>query len=217
MPPDGFSGAVTHSVDGTEGQRLSDILRQIADDQSRERIAIADILSAMEQRAIGALMFIFAVPIVLPMPPGTSTVLAAPLIFLAAQMALGMRPWLPKVISSRSLARADFAAVVDRVGPWLARAERLLRPRLTVLTRPPIEHAVGALCFVLAAILILPIPLGNMPPALAICMFSLGILEDDGSWVLAGLAVTAGALALIWGVIYAMIASVLFIITNALA
>jgi hypothetical protein len=36
------------------------------------------------------------------MPPGTSAFLGAPLLFLAVQLALGRRPWLPRVIAERS-------------------------------------------------------------------------------------------------------------------
>ena len=195
--------------------KLSDILNEIAEDGSRERIAVSDLLAAMDKRAIGALMFIFAVPNVLPTPPGTSAVLGAPLVFLAAQMTFGLRPWLPRLIADRSLARSDFAAIIRRCAPWLVRAERLLRPRMSWLTRAPFEYAVGALCFVLAMVLFLPIPLGNMAPALAICIFSLGIVESDGVWVFAGLGIAVGALALVSGMIYAAIASALFIIANA--
>src|SRR5687768_13706878 len=49
------------------------------------RPRLFDVLS---HRAFGALMLSFAAPSVLPTPPGFSSLLAAPLIFLAAQLAL---------------------------------------------------------------------------------------------------------------------------------
>lgn len=198
-------------------RRLSELLSDIAEDKSRHRISIADLLIAMKDRAIGALLLIFAIPNVLPTPPGTSTVLGAPLIFLAAQLALGRRPWLPGFIANRSIARRDFAALMQRAAPWLARAERLLRPRFSVISRPPFEYAIGAICFLLAVILFLPIPLGNMLPALAICVLALGVLERDGVWIVAGLIVAAASVLLVYGVIYALVKSAIFIIVNAFA
>ncbi|MCX5516789.1 ABC transporter permease [Kaistia algarum] len=198
-------------------RRLSELLREIADDPSRERIAIADMLLAMKDRAIGALLLIFALPNVLPTPPGTSTVLGAPLIFLAAQLALGRPPWLPKLIANRSIARRDFAALMNKAEPWLARAEKLLKPRLSGITRPPFEYGIGAVCFALAIILFLPIPLGNMLPALTICMLALGVLERDGVWIIAGLLLTATSVVLVSGVVYAIVKSAIFILTNAFA
>ncbi len=172
----------------------------------------------MRDRAFGALMLIFAAPNVLPLPPGTSTVLGAPLIFLAAQLALGRpRPWLPKLMAARSMSREDFAITIGRVTPWLVSAERLLKPRLSFLTRPPFEQVIGVICLVLAIILFLPIPLGNMPPALAICLFALAILERDGLAALSGALVAVLSVAIVWGVLYTLIKSAIFVIGGALS
>ena len=139
----------------------------------------------------------------------------APLLFLAAQLTFGMRPWLPRVIAERSMPRAHFAALITRATPWLARAERLLRPRWSVLCRPPAEYLVGGVCLLLSLIVFLPIPLGNMLPALAICLLALGILERDGLWVLAGLLGATAGVALVWGVLYALLRAAVFMIGDA--
>ena len=92
------------TVDKAEGaDRLSAILIAIAEAEDKERISVGDLLEALKRRALGALMFIFAVPTALPMPPGVSAVLGAPLLFLTIQLMLGMQPWLPKLITERSL------------------------------------------------------------------------------------------------------------------
>lgn len=202
--------------DEPHGGKLSDILTAVAADETRERISVGDLAQIMSYRAYGALMLIFALPNVLPTPPGFSTVLGAPLVFLAMQFLLRRPvPWLPRVIASRSMARGDFAAVVARAAPWLARAERLLSPRLEFLTRPPCEQIIGCICLGLAIILFLPIPFGNMLPALAICLFSLALLERDGIAAILGLAAAVSAIALIWGVLFVVINSVLYVIGNA--
>lgn len=198
-------------------RRLSVMLAAIAADESRERIAISDLLAVMDERAIAALMFVFAVPNVLPTPPGTSSLLAAPLLFLALQLTLGLKPWLPRLVGARSLARKDFAAVVARVGPWLARAERLLKPRLTRFVVGPAENVVGAVCLLLAAILFLPVPLGNMLPALAICLMGLGVLERDGLWVIAGVIVALLSVGVVWGVVYALVVAAVHLVAAVFA
>jgi hypothetical protein len=200
----------------TRGESLSEILNGIAQDTSRERISVSDLLAAMHDRAFGAMMFIFALPNVLPTPPGTSLVLGTPLLFLSAQLMLGRKPWLPAVIGARSLARTDFAALMLRAGPWLTRAERLLKPRLSVLTRAPCEYAVGAIILLMATILFLPLMFGNMLPAFAICLFSLGILERDGLWIAAGLVTALVATVLIVSVYYAVIMSGIYLVTRYL-
>lgn len=195
---------------------LSFMLQALAHDDSRERISIGDLLEALGDRALAALLFVFAVPNVLPVPPGTSAILGAPLVFLAAQLAFGRRPWLPGVIATRTMTRADFAALVRRISPWLARAERLLRPRLTGLALPPMEYLVGLVCLLLAIVLVLPVPLGNMLLALAISLLALGIMERDGAWILAGLAAAVVSAVVVSGVVFAIIKATVFFVTEVL-
>ncbi len=195
---------------------LSDMLRALADDERRERIAVADLLDALGDRALAALLFVFALPNVLPMPPGTSAILGAPLLFLAVQMAFNMRAWLPAVIAQRSMARSDFLTMVERVSPWLERAEKLMKPRLTPLAVGGMESVVGAVCLLMSLAVFLPIPLGNMLPALAICLLAMGILERDGLWVLAGLGTAVAAGALVSGVVWAAVKAVIYFFTQVL-
>jgi hypothetical protein len=195
---------------------LSAMLLALAQDETRDRIAVSDLLAALGDRALAALLFVFAAPNVLPMPPGTSGILGAPLVFLAAQLAFGRQPWLPAVIARRTMTRADFATLVMRIGPWLVRAERLLRPRAAQLALPPMEYLVGLVCLLLAVVLILPVPLGNMLPALAISLLALGILEQDGLWILAGLVMAAASAVVVSGVVFATVKAAIFFFTEVL-
>ena len=213
MPSDSPANETVDDTGAPEpAVRLSDMLNRIANDESRDRIAIGDLLDVMQERAFGPLLLIFSLPNVLPTPPGTSAVLGAPLIFLTLQLALGRDPWLPRIIADRSIARTDFAKFIGRAMPWLAKAERLLRPRLGIFAHPPAEYVVGLMTFILAVVLVLPIPLGNMLPALAICMLALGILERDGVWVIAGMIVGAASLVVVSGVIWAFVKAGLYLL-----
>jgi len=196
------------------GKPLSDVLFEIAADTTNLRISIAHLLKALDDRALAALVLIFALPNAIPMPPGTSSVLGTPLVFLTAQLALARSPWLPAFIAKRSVSRPDFAAVVARLAPWLARAEKLLKPRLLWMTAPIGERFIGLVCLCLAVMLVLPIPFGNMLPAAAICLMALGMLERDGLWIIAGLVTTVVAIALVAGVLVGMLKAAMFVIAN---
>ena len=196
------------------GRPLSDVLFEIAVDTTRPRISIGHLLKALDDRALAALLLIFALPNAIPMPPGTSSVLGTPLVFLTAQLALARSPWLPAFIAKRSMSRPDFAAIVARLAPWLARAEKLLKPRLLWVTTPLGERLIGLICLCLAVVLVLPIPFGNMLPAAAIALMALGVLERDGLWVIAGLAVAVAAIALVGGVLAGMLKAAMFVLAN---
>ncbi len=165
---------------------FSEVLRDLAASDV-ERISVGSILSAFGDRAFGALLLVFALPNALPMPPGTSAILGAPIVFIAFQLMIG-RPslWLPRIITDRSLARADFATLAAKIEPWVHKLEKLLKPRYPLLTTPLADRLTGLACFVLSLILALPIPFGNMPPAVALTAFALGMIESDGAAIAAG-------------------------------
>lgn len=198
------------------GGSLSEILSGLAVDEGRPRVSVADLFEAMGDRAFGALILIFALPNIVPTPPGTSALTGTPLVFLAVQLMLGQKPWLPRIIADRSMTRQDFATIVNRVTPWLARAERMLRPRLGFLVYPPAEYLIGFVCLALSLVLALPVPLGNMLPAIAICFFSFGILERDGICVLIGSAVSVVAVTVVAGVVYALVKGFLLLVSTTL-
>jgi hypothetical protein len=200
----------------TEGRkRVSQILDAISADERRDRVSVSDLMRAMDARAVAALILLFALPNVVPTPPGTSSILGLPLLYLTAQMMLGKLPWLPAIIADRSMTRNDFGSFVGRVTPLLARAERLLKPRLLFLTAPKAEQVIGGFCLLLAVVLAMPIPLGNMLPALAISLMALGVLERDGFWVVIGVVVGVLSLVIVWGVVWALARAAIFLIMNA--
>lgn len=182
----------------TRGAAALGALRLLLEDESRERIRVSDFLAALKGHAMPALVLLFALPNAMPMPPGTSAVLGLPLVLLTVQWGLGVGPFLPGPLLRVNVARRDALRWLDRVGPWLVRAQ----PRLAVLVASPCQRFAGALATVLALILLLPIPFGNIPPAGAVCMLALGCLRRDGAWVLAGVAAGIASIAIAWGVVY---------------
>jgi len=151
------------------------------------------------------MMFIFAAPTALPMPPGVSAITGAPLLFLSIQLMLGLNPWLPRIISDRSLSRVDFHRVMKAASPWLARAEGIMKPRFEFLARPPAVYFAGFVAFVMALLVLLPIPGANMAPSIAICIIALGLLERDGIWIVLGALVGIVSTIVVAGIYWVLI------------
>ncbi|MCY1246793.1 Exopolysaccharide synthesis, ExoD [compost metagenome] len=57
-------------------------------------------------------------------------------------------------------------------------------------------------------------PLGNILPAIAICLFSCGILERDGVFVLLGTAMFAVSVSVVAGVVYALVKGFILLVTT---
>ena len=187
---------------------LSTLLRELCDAPG-ETVTVGEIVEHFEERAFGAVLFVFSVPNLLPLPPGSSTVLGAPLVLIAPQVMMGARtPWLPKALRRRTIARTTLAAAFDRLIPPLKRIERVSKPRLSWLFGSVGDRVIGAVCTVLAVILILPIPFGNMLPAAAVGGLSLGLVSRDGIIALAGYALTAVS-ALVLFLIFSVVVSTL--------
>lgn len=174
--------------------QVSDLLEALTRHEG-DTLTVRDILEQFGERAFGALMLVFAAPLVLPMPPGLSAILGAPLVFITAQLAVGRsRLWLPRVLADRRFRTADFAGLVQRILPHLRKLEAHLRPRLTFLLGFLAERAVGLVALILAIIVFLPVPFGNMLPALAIAVLGLGLVERDGLATLLGWLVAVASL-----------------------
>ena len=189
-----------------EGAPFSEVLRGLADAED-ERLSIGEIVQAFGERAFGAIMLFIGLLNLLPLPPGGTTISGAPLLILSAQLMFGRDVlWLPRWMCRASVSRPNFRKGLKKALPWLERAERLTRPRVAWAVTGPAEQLIGLACFLLSCVLVLPIFLGNIAPAVAIVVMSLAIVQRDGLLALIGwgvVAVAVGLLVVAWGVIVA--------------
>jgi hypothetical protein len=86
----------------------------------------------------------------------------------------------------------------------------VLEPRLLILSNPRMAQLIGGLCLLLSILVMLPVPFGNMLPALAIILISLGFLERDGRFIIAGLVTAAAAVTVVITIYWSLIAAALF-------
>jgi hypothetical protein len=177
--------------DPSAAKSLSEILEDLAACED-PRISVAHMVEKFGGRALGGLLLVFGLACTLPLPPGGTTIFGFPLLLLAPQLVIGARrPWLPSKVRQGSIATSDLRAGLPRVLPWIRRVEAVSRPRLSFLFGGVGERLIGAVCFVLAIVLILPIPLGNILPAVAVSVLSLALVQRDGLLALFGYALTA--------------------------
>lgn len=170
-------------------QPLSEVLQEIAESPS-ERITVNELSGRFGGRALGALLLVFGILCLLPLPPGGTTLFGLPVLLLAPQLMLGAEaPWLPSRVRHRAIELDALRANLPRVAGGLRRVEAVSRPRLTFLFGGLGQRLIGFVCTLLALVLILPIPLGNMLPAAAVCLLSLSLIQRDGVLALLGYAV----------------------------
>jgi hypothetical protein len=161
----------------------------------------------LHTRAWGGLLFIFAAINCLPLPPGTSAFFALPILIVSAQMVIGRgSPWFPKRLDRRGVTKQELQRLISKIG-WLeARVERIFKPRLGGLTGPTATRVIGVVCFFLALVAAIPVPLFHVAPAGAIVLFGLALIYRDGALVIAAsiaavLAIVVDALIIGSGVV----------------
>jgi hypothetical protein len=174
---------------------LSQRLAEIIAEEGPDRLTFSDLAARLHARAWGGLLLIFAAINVLPLPPATSWFFAIPLLIVSAQMAFGRsNPWFPGRIDRRGVTKQELGRLVSKMA-WLERrVERIFKPRLPNLTGPNATRVIGVVCFFLALVAAIPIPLFHMAPAAAIALFALALIYRDGALVIA--AAVAAVLAL---------------------
>ncbi len=175
---------------------LSQRLAEIVAEDGQDRLTFSQLATQLHARAWGGLLFIFAAINVLPLPPGTSAFFALPILIVSAQMVFGRTtPWFPARINRRGVKKQELERLISKMGWIEARVERIFKPRLASLTGPTATRVVGLVCFLLALVAAIPVPLFHVAPAAAIVLFGLALIYRDGALII--IAAIAGALSLI--------------------
>ncbi len=172
---------------------LSAVLLDIAS-RDQPTITLGELMRAFGGRAIGAVLFVFGLICSLPLPPGATSIFGLPLLLLAPQLIIGASaPWLPRGIKAHPLSLDDVRGPLMQVLPWLRRIEAVSKPRLSFLFGAVGERIIGLICTLLAVVLILPIPFGNMLPGLTVTVLAFSLIQRDGLIGLVGLALAAAS------------------------
>lgn len=182
----------------TRAERASRAVGLIARRAGRgERVTLAEILGAVGGHGFTVLLLLLAAIAAVPSP---GIPIGGPfgivIMLIGVQMILGRHSlWLPGWITRRSVPRRKLGRAAVRAAALLRRLERWLRPRIRALSGDLARRFLGAISVILGFLLLLPIPFGNTPPALAMVIIALGLMARDGAAIAAGLASAAVALA----------------------
>ncbi|KTD06573.1 proton transporter [Legionella gratiana] len=147
------------------------------------------ILQTLGDRAFGVVLLFFALPSALPFStiPGVSLVFSVPILLFACQMVFARKTlWLPKFIAEHTIHQETISKIIHTTVPYLIKIEYFLKPRWSFMTCPLMEIINGLLIVCLAILLMLPIPLSNFIFAILLIIFSLGLIEKDGVFVILG-------------------------------
>jgi hypothetical protein len=161
-----------------ESKPISSVLEHILDQAPSDSFTIQWLIGTLHQNSFFILLFFLALLATLPVG---STVLGLILAVVAVQMIAGRRePVLPRFITTRSLPTPYLLWLCQNAVPVLKWLERSVYPRW-----PAVFGAIRPLTDIIillltGALLLMPVPLSNVAPAVTIAVIALAYVEEDG-------------------------------------
>jgi hypothetical protein len=161
------------------------ILQEINDQPPTGPVTLQWLMARLHQQSFGMMALILAIAAA---APGISVLAGLLLLVVSFQMVIGFSELkFPNWIARRELPTRHVDIVMKHAIPILGYLEKAIYPRLA--TSPgTTRRVVGVVIFVLTVRLLLaPLPLSNILPAVLIAFISLTYLEQDGLLLIVGL------------------------------
>lgn len=181
-------------------EALLDVLVDLS--QGDGKIAVADVHDEIGVRSFGpallAVGLLLLTPLgAVPLVPTTGAVIV---MLNAGQLLIGRRRfWIPNVVRKRAVGKERFRRMVEMARRPARVIDRMIGPRLVILTLRPVVYVVAAVC-VLTAIMTPPlelVPFAGFVPAFAFATFGLALTAHDGVVALIAFAFAGGTLYLV--------------------
>jgi hypothetical protein len=181
--------------------RASVVLAEMAAERDGPTVEFGHLLDLFERRAFGILLIFATLPALIPSPVGAGLIAGPLVVMIGAQLVWGREhPWLPQWLRHKGISRASLGRFVARAGRWLARLERLCRPRWPVAFGLVGVRLTGVLLIGHGIALSLPIPFTNYPFAAVLLVLAIALLEEDGLFTTIAWLGMAAAIAIVTGV-----------------
>jgi hypothetical protein len=181
----------------------SRVLEDLLDQAPADYFTLAWLMSTLHQRSFGIVILFLGL---LATAPIGSTVPGLVIAVVAVQMIAGRCELVfPRFITARSLPTRYLFRLGGRAIPVLRYLEKAVHPRWPTALEAA-KRFVGVMVLLLTAVLLLtPVPLSNIAPAIVIALISLAYIEEDGLLLcfalLAAVVLISIASAAVWGAI----------------
>lgn len=195
----------TPSLDQRESvSSIEELLDRLLEaDGDGGRTSVDDIVTAVGRRSFGPLLLLAGLITLAPLIgdiPGVPTLMAILVLLVAVQLLMGRDHfWLPAWLLNRSFARDKLVRGVNWMHKPARAVDRVLHPRLRFLTQGFGTMGVAVMCIVIA--LAMPpmevVPFTANGAGLALTVFGLALIANDGLMAILGYIVTLGTLALV--------------------
>jgi hypothetical protein len=156
----------------------SAVLQELHECAPKDHFTLAWVLSRLDSQSFGLVLFLLGIAAIVP---GISMFAGLLLVISAGQMIVGRSaPFFPRWIAVRPLPARPVDGIVIRTIAALRFIEKAIYPRWPMPAETT-KRIVGLAVMILSVrLLVVPLPLSNIVPALVIALISLAYLESDG-------------------------------------
>ena len=186
----------------THPSTLCALFDRLVEETAGETVSVADLLRIVGPRSYGPIIMLLGFIAISPLTiiPGATWLVALLTLIITVQIVIGrVRPWVPAKILKFEFNRDHLLAGAKGARGWAEVFDRILRPRLSFLTRKPFLQLIALMC-VAAALVTFPlgiVPFGPVLPGLTILIFGLGLMSRDGVVILLASAGLIGSAVLV--------------------
>ncbi|KCZ86908.1 ExoD family protein [Hyphomonas hirschiana VP5] len=172
----------------TPERTLLQTIELLAEAAPEEGFSLREIFDRLDESAFGAGLFLLALPCCIPFLYGVPQVVALPMLALAFQMVIGREePWLPAKLAARKIDRKGLTQMAQGGRKWFGWIEAIIRPRLSFITGRNSERVIGLFLFIFSASILVPLPMTNTVPGMAVAITAFGLMQKDGLAVMGGI------------------------------
>ncbi|ABI78737.1 ExoD family protein [Hyphomonas neptunium ATCC 15444] len=179
---------MTTPMTATPERTLLQTIELLAEAAPEEGFSLREIFDRLDESAFGAGLFLLALPCCIPFLYGVPQVVALPMLALAFQMVIGREePWLPAKLAARKIDRKGLTQMAQGGRKWFGWIEAIIRPRLSFITGRNSERVIGLFLFIFSASILVPLPMTNTVPGMAVAITAFGLMQKDGLAVMGGI------------------------------
>jgi hypothetical protein len=181
----------------TANTSLEKILTLLEEKAQDSYLLVGDILKTLSGRGRPLLLIFLSFPFCLPIQiPGISILFGLIISFLGLRITFGRHIWLPKKLLSIKIPSKTILKIAKKSLHFLQKMKRWVHPRMLWMHCYRFMKIMNGLLLITLGLMLalpLPIPFTNIIVSWPIFLISLGLLEDDGLFILIGYGIACCA------------------------
>lgn len=167
-----------------------DLVILLENSRKKPSLSVKEILDILSGKGRSIILIFLSLPFCQPIQlPGLSIPFGIVIAFIGFRFALGKKIWLPKRILLKEISAVTIEKIVHKSLSMMKIMRRFIRSRFNWFFKyKAMQIANGLLIFLLGIFLMLPLPIPftNLAAGWSLFLLNLGLLEDDGIFVVLG-------------------------------